>query len=125
MEEGVVKETDEKLYTIKDDYDLKDIAIFDKQGNVLQTTQEEPFKVAQEFYSRLGEIIDIIAQRYEQKCYGVKIDFEDTEFFIQIDREGLEIPSLEGKVLGIEYEPGKELDRNAIIEEIRKCVTEE
>lgn len=114
------KEANEELFNIKKEYDLREIAVFDKQGHVLQTTQEEPFTVAEEFYSRLGEIIDIIAKRYEQKCYGVTITFEDTELFLQIDRENVEIPSLEGEVLGIEYEPGRDIDSNQIITKIRE-----
>ncbi len=113
MEEAI-----EDLSDIKECQGLKEIAIFDNQGRLIQTTQKGQFKVGEELYSRLGGIVDIISQKYDQKCYGVTITLEDSEFFIQIDHEDDTMPTLDEKVIALEYDPDNEIEENDAIDRV-------
>lgn len=98
------EEVNEELDEIKDDFDLREIAIFDNKGQMIVTTQADNFRADETIYSVLSGAVKVISKGYSQESEGVTIELQSAEFFLHHDFD-------DGTITALEYDP-QSLDRD-------------
>ncbi|MEF8874346.1 MAG: hypothetical protein V5A88_06720 [Candidatus Thermoplasmatota archaeon] len=112
------------LDEIKGEYDLDEITIFGSEGAVLHTTQKDDFQAHHRYYGLPAGAAKLISDSHQQKCEGMILELEDTEFFLRFLREGGE--KRMDVILSVEYEPNS-IEREklkSIIENINELMLE-
>ena len=97
----------EDLAELKEKHNLKEIAIFSKSGQVLETTQKTEFKAFDVLYSVLGGAANQISSVYDEKVIGLILRLESTEFYIYPTKRY--VVALEYKTDSINEEKAREI----------------
>ncbi len=106
----------------KENSELMEIVIFDEEGHVIESTQEDEFKAYNRFYALPATATKLISKSHEQKSRGITLEMEETEFYLRYSMDSEEDDW--NKIIALEYEPNG-LDRGSrkrIVHEISELM---
>ncbi len=98
----------EHFEAIKKQQDIDEIGIFDEDGYILHTTQEEDFQAHHRYYGLPAGATKLISESHQQECEGIILELENTEFFMRFlryDSEDLLAEEEKEIIISIEYRP--------------------
>ncbi len=101
----------ENLNELKEEYDLKEISLFDSEGFIIHTTQDEEFTAHKRYYALPPGAAKLISEAHDDMCKGITIELEETEFFLRFLTEDNTI--WRDVIISFEYESNSK-DRKKI-----------